>query len=70
LLSTQASGRFVQGGAALKGINLAVFTINVDGTGIGRLTPWGIHAVEGDWSPDGTRSWSALSWSISGTPAG
>ena len=55
LLFTQATGSFVQGGAALKGINLALFTINVDGTGIRRLTPWGIHAVEGDWSPDGTR---------------
>ncbi len=32
-----------------------MFTINFDGTGIRRLTPWGIHAVEGDWSPDGTR---------------
>jgi Tol biopolymer transport system component len=55
LLFTQATGTFVQGGAALKGINLALFTINIDGTGIRRLTPWGIHAVEGDWSPDGTR---------------
>ena len=55
LLFVQASGTFVQGGAALKGINLALFTINVDGTGIRRLTPWGIHAAEGDWSPDGTR---------------
>lgn len=55
LLFTQVNGTIVQGGAALKGTNLALFTINIDGTGIRRLTPWGIHAVEGDWSPDGTR---------------
>ena len=55
LLFVQATGTFVQGGAGLKGINLALFTINVDGTDIRRLTPWGIHAAEGDWSPDGTR---------------
>ena len=55
LLFTQATGTFVQRGAALKGINLALFTINIDGTGTRRLTPWGIHAAEGDWSPDGTR---------------
>ena len=55
LLFTQATGTFVQGGSALKGINLALFTINTDGTGLRRLTPWGIQAAEGDWSPDGTR---------------
>ena len=45
----------MQGGSALKGINLALFTINTDGTGLRRLTPWGIQAAEADWSPDGTR---------------
>ena len=55
LLFTQLNGTFVQGGAALKGINVALFTINLDGTGIRQLTPWGIHATEGDWSPNGTQ---------------
>jgi TolB protein len=31
----------------------AIFTINVDGTGERRLTPWSLDALHPDWSPDG-----------------
>jgi TolB protein len=34
----------------------AVFTVNADGSGLRRVTPWAIEAGDGpDWSPDGTR---------------
>jgi TolB protein len=34
----------------------AVFTVNADGSGLRRLTPWAMDAGDGpDWSPDGTR---------------
>jgi Tol biopolymer transport system component len=31
----------------------AVFVVNVDGTGLSRLTPWNLDAASPDWSPDG-----------------
>jgi Tol biopolymer transport system component len=33
----------------------AVFVVNVDGTGLRRLTPWTLDAASPDWSPDGRR---------------
>jgi Tol biopolymer transport system component len=33
----------------------AIFSVRLDGTDIRRLTPWGIHAGDADWSPDGSR---------------
>jgi Tol biopolymer transport system component len=32
----------------------ALFVINVDGTGLERITPWGFCDDDGSWSPDGT----------------
>ena len=34
----------------------AVFVVNVDGTGLRRLTPWKMLAGDPDWSPDGPSS--------------
>jgi TolB protein len=31
----------------------AVFVVNVDGTGLRRLTPWSLDAASPDWSPNG-----------------
>ena len=31
----------------------AIFTVNIDGTGLKRLTPWDLDAGNPDWSPDG-----------------
>jgi TolB protein len=31
----------------------AVFVVNIDGTGLTRLTPWNLDAASPDWSPDG-----------------
>jgi Tol biopolymer transport system component len=33
----------------------ALFTVRPDGTDLRQITPWGIHAGDADWSPDGTR---------------
>jgi Tol biopolymer transport system component len=33
----------------------ALFVVNVDGTGLRQLTPWGLQANDPRWSPDGTR---------------
>jgi Tol biopolymer transport system component len=33
----------------------AIHRINVDGTGLERLTPWRLNASDPDWSPDGER---------------
>ena len=32
----------------------AVFTVNVDGTGLKQLTPWKLRCGDPDWSPDGS----------------
>jgi Tol biopolymer transport system component len=33
----------------------ALFTVRLDGSDLRRVTPWGLHAVDADWSPDGRR---------------
>ena len=33
----------------------ALFTINLDGTRLRRITPWATHPGDADWSPDGKR---------------
>jgi Tol biopolymer transport system component len=33
----------------------ALFTVKRDGTDKRQLTPWGLHATDSDWSPDGKR---------------
>jgi Tol biopolymer transport system component len=33
----------------------AVFVVNVDGSNLRQLTPWGMDAAESDWSPDGSK---------------
>ena len=33
----------------------AVFVVNLDGTGLTRLTPWRLDAASPDWSPDGSK---------------
>ncbi|HEY2319931.1 MAG TPA: hypothetical protein VGH67_16615 [Solirubrobacteraceae bacterium] len=35
------------------GNQAAVFVVNLDGTGLRRLTPWSLDAASPDWSPDG-----------------
>jgi TolB protein len=47
-------------GPRYKPVNgIAIYIVNVDGTGLRRLTPWKIRAGAGpeapDWSPDGSR---------------
>jgi len=31
----------------------AMYTVKVDGTDLRQITPWGYHAADADWSPDG-----------------
>jgi TolB protein len=33
----------------------AVFVVNVDGSNLRQLTPWGMNAAQSDWSPDGSK---------------
>jgi Tol biopolymer transport system component len=33
----------------------ALYVVNVDGTGLHRITPWGFCDDDGSWSPDGTK---------------
>ncbi len=33
----------------------ALFVVNVDGSGLQRITPWGFCDDDGSWSPDGTK---------------
>jgi Tol biopolymer transport system component len=35
--------------------NVALFVVNVDGSGLRRITPWGFSDDDGSWSPDGTK---------------
>ena len=42
------NGRFV-------GEQAALFTVRADGSGLRQVTPWGLHAGDPDWSPDGQR---------------
>jgi Tol biopolymer transport system component len=36
------------------GRNQALFVVNVDGSGLHRITPWGFSDSDGSWSPNGT----------------
>jgi Tol biopolymer transport system component len=38
-----------------RGTNQALFVVNVNGTGLRRITPWGFFDDDGSWSPDGKR---------------
>jgi TolB protein len=38
-----------------RGGQTAVFVVNVDGSHLRQLTPWGMNAAESDWSPDGSK---------------
>ena len=46
-------GRY-NSGRALPAGGQALFVVGLDGKGLRRVTPWGLAAVGGDWSPDGT----------------
>jgi Tol biopolymer transport system component len=37
------------------GANQALFVVNVSGSGLHQVTPWGFSDDDGSWSPDGTR---------------
>jgi TolB protein len=37
------------------GVSSAIFVVNVDGTGLRRITPWSLNASAPDWSPDGSQ---------------
>jgi Tol biopolymer transport system component len=37
------------------GTNNALYVVNVDGSGLRRITPWGFCDDDGSWSPDGTK---------------
>ena len=39
----------------LAGFEFALFVVGIDGSGLRQLTPWGLYAGDGDWSPDGSR---------------
>jgi Tol biopolymer transport system component len=47
-------GHYFESGRAV-GDNSALFTVNLDGTGLHRITGWGSKAGQADWSPDGSR---------------
>ena len=47
-------GQQLKSGRAAAEIS-AVFTVNVDGTNPQRISGWGWHVGQADWSPDGTR---------------
>jgi Tol biopolymer transport system component len=58
----QGSARFSPDGRKLVytdirngGDKSALFTINLDGTGVLQVTPWGAGPGDADWSPDGRR---------------
>ena len=38
-----------------RGNNRALFVVNVNGSGLHRITPWGFSDDDGNWSPDGTK---------------
>ena len=46
-------GHFFEWGRVV-GDTSAVFTVNLDGTGLRRITGWGVKAGQTDWSPDGS----------------
>ena len=47
-----AFGRFDQGNCTKRS---AVYVVNLDGTDLHRITPWGFCDGEGSWSPDGSK---------------
>jgi TolB protein len=53
---------FIRGNAPLG--RSALFVVNVDGGGLRQLTPWGLDADEGRWSPDGRQVVFAAKGSI------
>lgn len=42
-------------GEGLRPCTQAIFVVRPNGTGLERLTPWGLQASDPDWSPDGTK---------------
>jgi TolB protein len=42
----------------------AIYVVNVDGSGLRRLTPWALDAGSPDWSPDGTRIAYSSYWEL------
>jgi Tol biopolymer transport system component len=47
-------GHFFEHGRVV-GDTSGIYTVNIDGTGLQRLTGWGLKAGQADWSPDGER---------------
>jgi TolB protein len=54
LVFTRVQGQSTKSGRTARDIS-AVFTINVDGSGLNRISGWGHKAGQADWSPDGQR---------------
>ncbi len=55
---TRARGCIFKGNGRFqrpKGCLAAVYVVNVDGSGLTRITPWGFDTGVNDWSPDGTK---------------
>jgi len=46
---------FHRPGGNLVGEQSALFVVNVDGSQLRQITPWGTRVGDADWSPDGTR---------------
>jgi Tol biopolymer transport system component len=46
---------FHRPGGNLVGEQSALFVVKVDGSQLRQVTPWGVHAGDADWSPDGAR---------------
>jgi Tol biopolymer transport system component len=47
-------GHFLESGRVV-GDTSALFVVRADGTGLRRITGWGMKAGQADWSPDGSR---------------
>lgn len=47
-------GHFFESGRVV-GDTSALFTVNLDGTGLQQITGWGLKSGQADWSPDGQR---------------
>lgn len=52
---TRANGCRPNRGFGSGGCLAAVFLVNIDGSGLTRLTAWGMDTSATDWSPDGTK---------------
>ena len=55
ILFTRFQGGHYFDSGRVVGDTSAVFTVKLDGTGIQRVTGWGMKAGQADWSPDGRR---------------